>query len=236
MKKTILKIVLPVVLISLCLMPLMYSAVATTPTGKIYFTWAPGGSAWFVHPGGIFGRVIVWAANMISSSYGPFMLVYLDYAYAVGTGSNAVHNFVDHWYTTDLDAADKYAALTVAVYSDAKDVYSWDVTLAAITMTQPNPNDFQFTVSYTDSNGNPVTFSVEYSADTSHPIESQPVAGVVSQNLFLGTRDFRPLASVTVTGQLSVGTWYKLPSGPDYSLSFRYVQTELYDPCLLSVC
>jgi hypothetical protein len=237
MKKTILKMVLPAVLICLCLMPLMYSAVATTPTAKIFFTWAPGGCALFVHPTG-FLSVHVWAAYMIGSTYGgPFTLVYLDYMYSVGQGAKFVHHYVDYWYTDNLAAGNAYAALSVAVYTDARDVYdSYTVTSATITTNQPSSNPDYLSVKVAPISGG--SFTVEYWADTSHPIESQPVTAAVPSNLFLGTRDFRPLANVVVTGidsvGLSVGTWYSnLPSGPDYGLSFRYVQAELYDPSLL---
>jgi len=230
MKKTILKTALPIGVICLCLMPLMHSAVATTPSAKLFFTWAPGGSALFVHPPGYL-NVNVWAAYMIDSSYGPFTLVYLDYMYNVGTGSSVVHHYVDQWYTTNYAAGEAYAALTMAIYTDAKDVYdSYVVTTATITTNQPSSNPDYLSVNVVAGT---TSFTLEYWADTSHPIESIRVTGAVSSSLFLGTRDFRPLANVVVTG-ISLGTWYSvLPSGPDYGICFRYLQTEIYDPSLL---
>jgi hypothetical protein len=221
MKKTMLKAVLAVVLISLCVIPFAYSAMspAVPPSrSKIFFTWAPGGAADFSAPpdrpdlDGMF----VWAANMISSTYGPFTLVFVEYY-------SGVHN-VDHWYTTDLAAGRAYAALTVNVFSMFGLVYdSWDVTKAKITMTSSSADQLSVTVSVKGK----LLFTVQYAADTSVDITSALVGGTCYTSPFLcGTKAFRPLANAEVTG-IPVGDF----QSPDSE--FRYMQTELYDPSYL---
>ena len=221
MKKTMLKTVLAVVLISLCVIPFAYSAMATPPKPKIFFTWAPGGAAFYAAPpdrpdlDGMF----VWAANMISSSYGPFTIAFVEYYHIVGK----VWRYEDHWYTTDLAAGRTYAALTVKVFTDAYDVYdSWDVTKAKITMTSSSEDQLSVSVS-----AGTVSFTASYLADTKRDITVELVGGMcLTSPIFLcGTKALRPLANAAVTG---------IPVGNFHEGQFRYTQTELYDPSLLS--
>jgi hypothetical protein len=229
MRKTMLKTVLAVVLISLCVIPFAYSAMspAVRPSRpKIFFTWAPGGAADFSAPpdrpdvDGMF----VWAANMIGSTYGPFTLAFVEY---YTTDSSGVTHNEDHWYTTDLAAGRAYAALTVKVYTMMGEGYivydSWDVTKAKITMTSSSEDQLSVTVSV---KGKPL-FTVQYAADTNVDIKSDLVGGIcLTSPIFLcGTKAFRPLANAEVTG---------IPVGNFQEGQFRYTQTELYDPSLMA--
>jgi hypothetical protein len=223
MKKTILKTVLAVVLISLCVIPFAYSAVPATPRPKIFFTWAPGGKAWYQPVSGKFSWVMVWTAYMISSTYGPFTLVYLDYEYTIGT----VTHYVDYWYTTNLEGGKAYAALTVRSYTDATDVYdSYVVTPAMIVTNQPSSNPNYLSVKVT-ANGK--FFSVEYWADTISTFQADLVTGAVSTTLFVGSKADYALLKTVVTGQLPI-----MPIGNFEGGGFMYEQNEIYDRSLLS--
>jgi len=224
MKKMILKTVLAVVLISLCVVPFAYSAVPDRPRPKIFFTWAPGGKAFFVAPPGKFSDVLVWTAYMISSTYGPFTLVYLSYMYETATG---IWHYVDHWYTTNLEAGKAYAVLTVNSYKDATDVWdSYDVTPAMIVTNQPSSTPYYLSVKVI-ANGK--FFSVEYWADTTSTLQSDLVTGAVSPTLFVGTKADYALKNTVVTGQLPI-----MPIGTFDGGGWICVQTEIYDPSLLS--
>jgi hypothetical protein len=223
MRKAILNTVIAVVLISLCAIPFTYSAVPATPRPKIFFTWAPGSRAFYAPSSGKFSWVMVWTAYMISSTYGPFTLVYLDYMYQVGT----VWHYVDYWYTTNLEAGKAYAALTVRSYTDATDVYdSYVVTPAMIVTNQPSSTPYYLSVKVT-ADGK--FFSVEYWADTTTTLQSNLVTGAVSPTLFVGTKADYALKNAIVTGQLPI-----MPIGTFEGGGWICVQAEVYDQSLLS--
>jgi hypothetical protein len=226
MKKTILKTMLAVVLISLCVIPFVYSAMATPPKPKIFFTWAPGGDAEFgAPPGKAVDGMMLWAAYMIGSTYGAFTIAVVDYYHQ--DKNTGVWHYEDHWYTTNLEAGKTYAALTVKVYSMFGGyVYdSYDVTQATIITNQPTNQADYLSVSVIAKGKS--LFSVKYWADTKQPFTSELVGGACPIAQACGTRVLRPLANVVVTG-IAVGSFQ-----PDIS-SFRYLQTEVYDPSLLS--
>jgi hypothetical protein len=228
MMKTILKTMLAVVLISLCIIPFTYSALPAPPKPKIFFTWAPGGKAWYVAPPGKFQRVLVWTAYMISSTYGPFTLVLLDYEYQNTT--THVWHYVDSWYTTNLAAGKAYAALTVKSYTDATDVYdSYNVTQATIATNQPSSNPYYLSVDVTAwvvkaRHTIRESFSIQYWANKTSTLQSDLVTGAVSPTLFVGTKADYALLNAIVTG-------IRLGSFEDGG--FICVQAEIYDPSLL---
>jgi hypothetical protein len=221
MKKTILKTMLAVVLISLFVIPFAYSAGPNPPKDKIFFTWAPGAHVvYYGLPNTGIDAVFVWVACMIDSTYGPFTLVLVEYWRGYYTG---VTHYEDHWYTTNLEAGRTYADLTVKVYTDPYDVYdSWDVTEATITTNQPT--DLADYLSVTVIAG-AQSFTVQYWADTSQPIKGELVKGAVQPKLFRGTKHWRPNADAVVTG-IDVGSVAALAK-------YVYWQTELYDQSLL---
>jgi hypothetical protein len=220
MRKTILKTVIAVVLICLCVIPFAYSAAPPWPRPKIFFTWAPGGRAFFVAPPGKFSDVMVWTAYMISSTYGPFTLVLLGYMYETATG---VWHYVYYWYTTNLEGGKAYAALTVRSYTDATDVFdSYVVTPAMIVTNQPSSNPNYLSVKVTTIGR---SFSVEYWADTTSTFQADLVTGAVSTTLFVGSKADYALLKTVVTG---------IPLGSFEGGGFMYEQNEVYDPSLLS--
>jgi len=223
MKKTILRALLAIVLISLFVIPFAYSAGPTPPKDKIFFTWAPGAHvAYFGPPHTDIDAVIVWVACVIDSTYGSFTLVFVEYWRGYYTG---VTHYEDHWYTTNLEAGRTYAELTVKVYTDPYDVYdSWDVAQATISTNQPT--DLADYLSVTVKPKGHSSFTVQYWADTSQPIKRMLVTGAVPPELFHGTKAWRPNAKAVVTG-IKVGDVADLAK-------YVYWQTELYDPSLLS--
>jgi hypothetical protein len=166
---------------------------------------------------------MVWTAYMISSTYGPFTLVYLDYEAQVGN----VWHYVDYWYTTNLEGGKAYAALTVRSYTDATDVYdSYVVTPAMIVTNQPSSTPYYLSVKVI-ANGK--FFSVEYWADTTtSTLQSNLVTGAVPPTLFVGTKADYALANAIVTGQLP------MPIGTFDGGGWICVQAEVYDQSLLS--
>ena len=223
MKKTMLKAVLAVVLISLCVIPFAYSAGPNPPKDKIFFTWAPGAHVAYFGPSGTdIDAVIVWVACMIDSTYGPFKLVFVEYWRGYYSIPQVIH-YEDHWYTTNLAAGEAYAALTVKAYTDPYDVYDpYDVTPATITTSQSTADDLSVTVTIDGGQ----SFTVHYWADTSQPIRAQLVKGAVQPKLFHGTKHWRPNAEAVVTG-IDVGDLADLAK-------YVYWQTELYDQSILS--
>jgi hypothetical protein len=198
-----------------------YSAMAVTPQPKIFFTWAPGGRAFYGMTGvsSKFQYVMVWTAYMVSSTYGPFTLVYIDYEYQVGT----VWHYVDYWYTTNLAAGQAYAHLTVRSYTDATDVYdSYVVTLATIVTNQPSSNPYYLSVAVTASG---TSISIQYWAAPATKLESELVTGAVSPTLFVGSKSTYALSNAVVTG---------IPHAGFLGGGFILEQNEIYDPSLLS--
>jgi 1,2-phenylacetyl-CoA epoxidase PaaB subunit len=226
MKKTILKTMLAVVLISLFVIPFAYSAGPNPPKDKIFFTWAPGAHVgYFGPPNTDIDAMMVWVACVTDSTYGPFTLVLVEYGRDYFSGP--VIHYEDHWYTTNLEAGKTYAALTVKVYTTATEVYdSWDVTQATITTNQPSQQADYLSVTVKPKGKPP--FTVQYWADTSQPIRRELVSrwSAVAPELFHATRAWRPNANAAVTG-IKVGDLYVLAK-------YVYWQTELYDPSLLS--
>lgn len=214
MKKTKLKILLPI-LICLCVMPFAYSARPPSPLEpKIFFTWAPGASATFTDSPT--EGVLIHVMHVIGSTYGAFTFVGVeDYYYDAG-----LWHLVDHWYTTNLAGGKTFAALLLKTDPDPTDVYDYyDVTYATIDMSSSSPDDLSVSV-FTRGK----RFTVQYFADTSVPITSG-LTSVGCSPLLCGTKASRPLDHVVVTG---------IPVGAFSGGNFKYLQTMLFDQSLLS--
>jgi hypothetical protein len=219
MKKTILTIVVPAVLISLVVLPFAYSAPA-----KIYFMWAPGAHVVFAFSttesapckvGQVYTGAVVWVAVMRAATYRVFKLVLVEHLY---TDSGVTH-YCDHWYSTNVAAGTAYAKLGMKVYSDATDVWDgYTVTLATITTSSSSINQLSVTVKIPS-----FTLTASYWADTSVPIKTGTVSSPLPPSLFYGYRVYRPLADAIVQGH-DVG---------NHGI-FKYAQTEVYASSLLA--
>ena len=143
---------------------------------------------------------------------------------------NGVWHYVEHWYTTNLFAAQKYQHIEVRLSTDQSDVFdSYDVTLASIVVTSSSADQLSVSVLAWTRTGK-VSITAQYMADTNAVIESGLHGGlrepeIQEPSILALPRD--GLSTAVVTG-------VPLGSRTFNCGQFRYIHTELYDPSLLS--
>jgi hypothetical protein len=225
MNKTMLKTVIAVVLFSLCVIPVAYSALYAPPKTRIFFLDVPSAGAQY----GPDDDCIVFVAKVIiSSTYGPFTLFIVDQEKM----NSGVYYYVDHWYTDSVFAANTYALLTIRTFTDATDVWSIDVMPASIVVTSSSPDQLSMRVSAGPrAGGIAISITAQFLADTTATITPRLLGGLNNNNpaaLYNGVDARRyGLSIATVTGVPLAGRTYA-------GGIFRYIHTELYDPSLLA--
>jgi len=229
MKKTILKVAFAVVLISLCAFPFAYSGFFPPQKTRIFFTFAPSIYAEYDGPNNDY--IAVEAGVGLGSTYGPFAFLLVEQGKQDASG---VWHCVDHWYTDNVLAGQKYALLYVRLNTDATDVFSYDVTMALIVVTSSSPDQFSISVSAWTRTGK-ISITAEFNADTTVDIAPKLNGGLgntppnpAAQFIGVTARRAGGLLPPTITGVPFGDTTFSR----DNSV-FRYIRTELYDPSLL---
>ena len=223
MKKTILKTVFAAVLISLCVIPFAYSAhYPPPPKTKIFFSEAPSAVALY---GLSDDNIVALATVVISSTYGPFTLLLVEQG---KVDANGVFHYVDHLYTDNVFAAQKYELLLIR--TDTTDVCdSYDVTWASIVVTSSSADQLSVSASAWTRTGK-ISITAQFTADTTAAINPTLHGGLKNNNpeaQYNGVSARRDLSTASITGVDLGGRTFNVGN-------FRYIQTLLFDPSLLS--